>query len=145
MRTLTHYRLQQCRRDTLFSDTLGARLAEQARYTVRQVAVGAGSARTSAGVQLAGRGAALAWAGDRRRPRPSRCTTSHSRSSTRRPAHVTEELFRGIADERARVAFSGHIQIEATAPGSQARQSLRGLIEGRRRDRSAAAAGDPDR
>ena len=42
----------------------------------------------------------------------------------------TEEVFRGIADERARVAFSGHIRIAACAPGSQARQSLRGLIEG---------------
>jgi Fe-S cluster assembly protein SufD len=39
-------------------------------------------------------------------------------------------MFRGIADERARVAFSGHIHIAASAPGSQARQSLRGLMEG---------------
>jgi len=66
---LTHYRLQQYGHDTVFADTLWARLADQARYTVRSVAVGAGTARTSALVQLAGprRGARLA--GDRRRPR----------------------------------------------------------------------------
>ena len=52
---LTHYRLQQYGQDTLFADTLWAHLAEQARYTVRSVAVGAGTARTSALVQLTGR------------------------------------------------------------------------------------------
>jgi Fe-S cluster assembly protein SufD len=49
----------------------------------------------------------------------------HAAADTR-----TAEVFRGIAEERARLAFSGHIHIAATAPGSQARQSLRGLIEG---------------
>ena len=60
---LTHYRLQQYGRDTVFIDTLSAQISERARYAVRSVAVGAGSARTSARVQLAGRGASLAWGG----------------------------------------------------------------------------------
>src|ERR1035441_10331337 len=126
---LTHYRLQQYGRDTLFADTLGARLADQARYTHRSVAVGAGTARTSARVQLAGRGAALAWqaiaVGRGEQVHDTTLKVEHNAPDT-----STEELFRGIADERARIAFSGHIHIDTSAPGSQARQSLRGLIEG---------------
>jgi Fe-S cluster assembly protein SufD len=126
---LTHYRLQQYGHHMVFADTLWARLAEQARYTVRSVAVGAGTARTSALVQLAGRGAALAWqaiaVGRGEQVHDISLKVEHSAADT-----STEELFRGIADERARVAFSGHIHIDASAPGSQARQSLRGLIEG---------------
>ena len=126
---LTHYRLQQCSRDSIFADTLTARLEEQARYSVRSVAVGGGSARTSASIQLAGRGAAVAWAamavGRGEQVHDVALKVEHAAPDTH-----TEELFRGIADERSRVAFSGHIQIDASAPGSQARQSLRGLIEG---------------
>jgi Fe-S cluster assembly protein SufD len=126
--TLTHYRLQQCHRDCVFSDSVAARLEQQSRYAVRSIAIGGGSARTSASVQLAGRGAALAWAGIAvgrgEQVHDIALTVQHAAPDTR-----TEELFRGIADERARVAFSGHIQIDATAPASQARQSLRGLIE----------------
>ncbi|HEY3809539.1 MAG TPA: SufD family Fe-S cluster assembly protein [Steroidobacteraceae bacterium] len=126
---LTHFRLQQCDRHCVFTDTVAARLQERARYLVRSVAVGASSARTSANIELAGRGASLAWASIA----AGRGEQVHDVALKVRhvaPETATEELFRGIADERARVAFSGHIQIESTAPGSQARQSLRGLIEG---------------
>lgn len=126
---LTHYRLQQYARDTVFIDTLSAQIAERARYAVRSIAVGAGSARTSARVQLAGRGAALAWGGIA----VGRGEQVHDISlkvEHQDPETLTEELFRGIADERSRVAFSGHIRIDARAPGAQTRQSLRGLIEG---------------
>jgi len=54
---------------------------------------------------------------------------SLSKSNTAPLTPAPRSCFRGIADERARVAFSGHIHIAASAPGSQARQSLRGLIE----------------
>jgi Fe-S cluster assembly protein SufD len=126
---LTHYRLQQYGRDTIFIDTLSAQIGERARYAVRSVAVGAGSARTSARVQLAGRGATLAWGGIA----VGRGEQVHDISlkvEHEAPETVTEELFRGIADERSRVAFSGHIRIDGRAPGAQTRQSLRGLIEG---------------
>jgi Fe-S cluster assembly protein SufD len=126
---LTHFRLQQCDRHCVFTDTLTATLQEQARYVVRSVAVGAGTARTSASIELAGRGASLAWAsiaaGRGEQVHDAALKVRHAAPET-----ATEELFRGIADERARVAFSGHIQIDSTAPASQARQSLRGLIEG---------------
>jgi Fe-S cluster assembly protein SufD len=126
---LNHYRLQQYGRDTVFIDTLSALIGERARYAVRSVAVGAGSARTSARVQLAGRGASLAWGGIA----VGRGEQVHDISlkvEHEAPETGTEELFRGIADERSRVAFSGHIRIDGRAPGAHTRQSLRGLIEG---------------
>src|ERR1700722_7416183 len=126
---LTHYRLQQCGPHTVFTDTLSAQLAEDASYSVRQVAIGAASGRTSAQVQLAGRGAAVSWqaiaVGRGQQVHDTALKVEH-----RAPATRTEEVFRGIADERARIAFSGHIHIAASAPGADARQSLRGLIEG---------------
>jgi Fe-S cluster assembly protein SufD len=126
---LTHYRLQQCGPHTVFTDTLSAQLADEASYRVRQVAIGAGSARTSAQVQLAGRGAAFSWqaiaVGRGQQVHDTALKVEHRAAATR-----TEEVFRGIADERARIAFSGHIHIAASAPGADARQSLRGLIEG---------------
>ncbi len=126
---LSHYRLQQCGRETLFIDTLAARVAEQAHYAVRSVAVGAGTARTSATVELQGRGASLAWhaiaVGRGAQVQDVALKVEHRAAET-----STEELFRGIADEQARLAFSGHIRIDPAAPGARARQSLRGLIEG---------------
>jgi Fe-S cluster assembly protein SufD len=126
---LRHYRLQQCGPHTTFTDTLWARLAEQSHYSVCAMTFGAGTARTSARVQLSGRAAELDWqaisAGRGEQVQDTALRVEHAAAETR-----TDEMFRGIADERARLAFSGHIHIAATAPGSQARQSLRGLIEG---------------
>ncbi|HEY6453435.1 MAG TPA: SufD family Fe-S cluster assembly protein [Steroidobacteraceae bacterium] len=126
---LSHYRLQHYGRNVLFADTLWAALGEGARYGVRSVSVGAGTARTSALVQLGGRAAALNWqaiaAGRGEQMHDTALKVEHGA-----PDADTVETFRGIADGRARVAFSGHINIHAAAPGSQARQSLRGLIEG---------------
>ncbi|MFI4869162.1 MAG: SufB/SufD family protein [Steroidobacterales bacterium] len=126
---LIHYRLQQCGVHTAFTDTLSAQLADEASYSVRQVAIGAASARTSARVRLAGRAAALSWqaiaVGRGQQVHDTALKVEHLAADTR-----TEEVFRGIADEKARIAFSGHIHIAASAPGSDARQSLRGLIEG---------------
>jgi len=126
---LVHYRLQQCGLHTAFADTLCARLADESSYSVRQVAIGAACARTSAQVRLAGRGAALSWqaiaVGRGQQVHDTALKVEHLAADTR-----TEEVFRGIADERARIAFSGHIHIASSAPGSDTRQSLRGLIEG---------------
>lgn len=125
---LTHYRLQQCGGETLFSDTLIADVAADASYRVRHVSIGAATARTSAQIRLTGRAAALNWQGIA----VGRAEQVHDlalKVEHRSPATRTEEVFRGIASERARVAFGGHIQITAEAAGSDARQSLRGLIE----------------
>jgi Fe-S cluster assembly protein SufD len=127
--TMTHYRLQQCGTQVAFTDAIDVGVAEQAEYRVRQIALGAHSARTSARVRLAGREASLSWhaigVGRGEQVHDTALQVLHAARATR-----SEQLFRGIADERARLAFSGHVRIEADAPGSEARQSLRGLIEG---------------
>jgi Fe-S cluster assembly protein SufD len=126
---LMHYRLQQCGAHVLFDESLQAVLHEHASYQVRHVGIGGLAARTSARVRLAGRAAALGWqalaVGQGEQVHDSSLGVEHAAPDTR-----TEETFRGIADARSRVAFSGHIHIESGAPGAQARQSLRGLIEG---------------
>jgi Fe-S cluster assembly protein SufD len=126
---LTHYRLQQCGARLLFNDCLLATLAAESRYEVRQLSIGALAARSSARVRLAGRAASLGWQalalGQGEQVHDSTLHVEHAAPATR-----TEENFRGIADGRARLAFSGHIHIDGAAPGSAARQSLRGLIEG---------------
>src|SRR6202043_3649055 len=43
---------------------------------------------------------------------------------------VSEQIFRGIAAGRARVAFNGKVNVCAGAPGTDSRQSLRGLLAG---------------
>jgi Fe-S cluster assembly protein SufD len=125
---LRHYRLQQCGAHVLFDDSLQARLEDDACYEVRHIGLGAQAARTSAHVRLAGRGARLDWQalaiGQAEQVHDTLLAVEHAA-----PATQTDEIFRGIADGRSRVAFSGHIHIEAGAPGAQARQSLRGLLE----------------
>jgi Fe-S cluster assembly protein SufD len=128
---LTHYRLQQCAEHTLFSDTVTADVAADASYRVRQIGIGAASARTSAEVRLTGRAAALDWqsiaVGRGEQVHDLALKVDHRARDTR-----TQEIFRGIAEETSQIAFSGHIHIAADAGGSDARQSLRGLIEGAR-------------
>jgi len=126
---LQHYRLQQYGPHVLFNDSLRARVQQDANYRVRQIVIGADSTRTSADVRLAGRGAALSWQaiaiGRGGQVHDTTLKVEHAA-----PATHTEEVFRGIADERSRLAFSGHVLIQPGAAGAQARQSLRGLIEG---------------
>jgi len=126
---LTHYQLQQCSLGAIFCDSLAARLHEEASYRVRRVQIGAAVSRTSARVRLAGRAAAVGWhaIAAARDEQVNDCVLKVEHAA---PATRTDEMFRGIADGRARVAFSGHIHIEGAAPGSEARQSLRGLMEG---------------
>jgi Fe-S cluster assembly protein SufD len=128
---LSHYRLQQSGPRTVFADTLIANVAADAVYQVRQIAIGASTARTSALVQLSGRAAALDWqsiaVGRGEQVHDLLLRVEHQAPETR-----TTEVFRGIAEELARIAFNAHIDICAQARGSQARQSLRGLIEGAR-------------
>ncbi len=111
---LRHYRLQQCGAHVLFSDSLQATVHADATYEVRQIGIGALAARTSARVRLAGRAATLDWqalaVGQGEQVHDTALKVEHAAPATR-----TLETFRGIADARARVAFSGHIHIESGA------------------------------
>ena len=127
---LLHTRLQQAAGTALYCDTSTVSLAEQARYQLRDIAVGAGSARSTMQIRLGGRDAAvqivaLAAARDMQRA-DSHYTVLHEATGTR-----SDVLFRAIASDRARVACSADVQVAASARGARVLQSLRGLIDGK--------------
>ena len=126
---LTHYRLQQAGARATWLDTLAAVLATDARYNLFAVNTGALSARSTTYVQMAGAGAELTLAaaalGDRQQVQDNFALVEHIAPRAR-----TEQIFRGIASGRARVAFNGKIVVREGAAGTDSRQSLRGLLAG---------------
>ena len=126
---LTHYRLQQAGARATSLDTLSAVLAADARYALLAVNTGGLSARSTTHVQMAGPGAELvlsvAALGDRQQVQDNFALVDHIAPRAR-----TEQIFRGIASGRARVAFNGKIAVREAAAGTDSRQSLRGLLAG---------------
>ena len=126
---LTHYRLQSAGPRAMWLDTLSAILAASSRYRLLTVNTGALSARTTTHVQMAGAGAELTLAaaalGGRQQVQDHFALVEHVAPRTR-----TEQIFRGIASGRARVAFNGKIVVREGAAGTDSRQSLRGLLAG---------------
>jgi len=126
---LTHYRLQQASVRATWLDTLSAVLAADARYALLAVNTGGLSARSTTHVQMAGPGAELtlsvAALGDRQQVQDNFALVEHIAPRAR-----TEQIFRGIASSRARVAFNGKIVVREAAAGTDSRQSLRGLLAG---------------
>jgi Fe-S cluster assembly protein SufD len=127
---LRHTRLQQAAGNTLRFGTLTADLAEAAGYELRHVAAGDGSERTTARIRLQGRAASVrvqALAAARgTQVADLQYTVVHEAPDTR-----SDQVFRGIASDRAHVSCSADVRVAATAPGSNVQQSLRGLIDGK--------------
>lgn len=126
---LDHYRLQQTGARAAWFDTLEATLAQDAHYGLIAVSVGALASRSTVHVRLIGTGAEVdlsaAAIGDRRQNQDTYVLSEHMAPRTR-----TEQIFRGIASGRARVAFNGKIAVGENARGTDSRQSLRGLLAG---------------
>jgi Fe-S cluster assembly protein SufD len=126
---LTHYRLQSAGPRATWLDTLSAILAASSRYRLYTINIGALSARSTTYVQMAGTGAELTLAaaalGDRQQVQDNFALVEHIAPRAR-----TEQIFRGIASGRARVAFNGKIVVREGAAGTDSRQSLRGLLAG---------------
>lgn len=127
--SLTHYRLQQLStRSTLF-DTLSANVGADAAYRLYAINTGAQSARSTMSVRLQGERAdltlAVAALGNHHQVQDAYAVVEHLARNTR-----TEQTFRGIAAGRGRVAFNGKIIVASSAPGTDSRQSLRGLLAG---------------
>jgi Fe-S cluster assembly protein SufD len=127
--TATHFRVQQMGARATWIDTLNATLADDARYQQHLVHLGALAARSTMHVRLAGTRAgvrlhALA-AADARQVHDAYALVEHAA-----PHAVSEQIFRGIAAGRARVAFNGKVSVCAGAHGTDSRQSLRGLLAG---------------
>lgn len=68
---------------------------------------------------------AVAALGDAQQVQDSFALIEHAAAHAR-----TEQLFRGIAAGRARVAFNGKIVVAKGAAGTDSQQSLRGLLAG---------------
>jgi Fe-S cluster assembly protein SufD len=126
---LTHYRLQGLSGSTSAFDTLQATLAEDSVYRLHGVSTGAAAARSTQILRLTGARAhlsmALAALGDRQQVQDTFALVEHRAPHTR-----TEQLFRGIAAGRARVACNGKIVVAPLAAGTDSQQSLRGLLAG---------------
>ncbi len=126
---LRHTRLQQATGHSLRFNTLAADLAADASYVLCQVAAGDGSERNTALTRLQGRAACVrthALAAARgTQAADSQFTVVHEAPGTR-----SEQVFRGIASDRAHVSCSADVRAEASAPGARVQQTLRGLIDG---------------
>jgi Fe-S cluster assembly protein SufD len=126
---LDHYRLQELSSRAVLFDTLGATLAQEARYRLHAIGSGAATARSTLDLRLAGARAELGLSvvtlGDRQQVQDTYARVEHLAPQAR-----TEETFRGIAAGRARVAFNGKIVVARDAHGTDSRQSLRGLLAG---------------
>jgi len=127
--TLHHYRLQELAARATVFDTLTAAVARDACYRLYGISIGAQSARSTLAVRLTGERADLTLAvvalGDRQQVQDTYARVEHAAPRAR-----TEQVFRGISAGRARVAFNGKIVVGKDAPGTDSRQSLRGLLAG---------------
>jgi Fe-S cluster assembly protein SufD len=127
--SVRHYRVQQTGARAIWFDTLTAKLAENARYQVHMVNLGALSARSTVQVQLLGErsevGVFSASVGGKNQVHDTFALVEHVAPNAR-----TDQSFRGIAGGRARVAFNGKVVVRKGAHGTDSSQSLRGLLAG---------------
>jgi Fe-S cluster assembly protein SufD len=127
--SVKHYRVQQTGPRAIWFDTLSATLAENARYQVHAVNLGALSARSTVRVQMLGQRSEVGLfnvsVGGKNQVQDTYAVVEHIAPDAR-----TEQSFRGIAAGRARVAFNGKIVVQKDARGTDSSQSLRGLLAG---------------
>jgi Fe-S cluster assembly protein SufD len=126
---LTHFRLQELAARATWIDTLDATVDADGSYQQHLVQLGALAARSTYRVRLAGtRAAARLYAlasGNQHQTQDAYALIEHVAPHT-----VSEQVFRGIAAGRARVAFNGAVTVFPGAAGTDSRQSLRGLLAG---------------
>jgi Fe-S cluster assembly protein SufD len=124
-----HYRVQQMGSAATWFDTLTASIADSGVYALRFVGLGAASARSTMHVQLAGERAEVALdvvsVAGQRQVHDGLAMIEHLKTHGR-----TDQMFRGIASDRARVAFNSKVIVREGARGTDSRQSLRGLLAG---------------
>lgn len=127
--TVDHYRVQQTGARAMCIDTLSVSVPADATYKLNTVNLGAQSARSTVNICLTGARAQTAIHGvsvaDRTQVHDVHVHVEHAAPDTR-----TDEIFRGIAGGRSRVAFNGKVTVRANAQRTDSRQSLRGLLAG---------------
>ncbi|MEO7775643.1 MAG: SufD family Fe-S cluster assembly protein, partial [Steroidobacteraceae bacterium] len=104
-----------------------AQVGSDAEYQLIQMALGAGAARASLRIQLDGARAAVVLRAvtlaDEHRVLDTALTVEHNAPETR-----SEQVFRAIANSRARVGMLSRVKVANEARGANCRQSLKGLI-----------------
>jgi Fe-S cluster assembly protein SufD len=124
------HRLHECGPRTLLLDQLQLQLDAGAQCRVHQLSVGGATARQSQSAQLDGRGASLQF----HAASVQRANEYHDllvRVRLGAPECAIEHRYRALAADRAHVACSADVIVEAAARGARVRQSLRGLNDGR--------------
>lgn len=122
-----HYRLQQESARAFHVGTVAARLQQDSRYSMHDVAVGASLGRTTVVTQLEGPGSHVALQG-LLAPMQTQHLDSHTRIDHAVPHTTSEESYRGIAAGKGRGVFNGKIIVRPGAQQTDARQSSRNLL-----------------
>lgn len=126
---VTDTRLQGLAARASHVETLELALDGGSEFAMVAIATGAATARSTAIARHVGRDSTLRWhavslaAG-------TQVNDTAVRVEHDAPGARTEQVFRGIASGRARVAFNGHMVVQATAPGADSAQSLKCLTDG---------------
>ncbi len=126
---VTHMRLQDVAGAASCFDTLAVNVAENANYVLRTVTLGALTSRSTAFIKLAGRSArcelAAAMVANNTQTHDMFVEIDHAAPDT-----ATREVFRGIANERGKLAFNGKMIVREHAHGADSDQSLKSLLTG---------------
>ncbi|HUQ12131.1 MAG TPA: SufD family Fe-S cluster assembly protein [Steroidobacteraceae bacterium] len=126
---LEHIRVQCGGARTSHFDTLIANVGENATYRLRTTTLGGLTSRTTAFIKLAGRGARCEFGA----AIVANGTQTHDmfvEIDHAAPETSTREIFRGIANDRGKLAFNGKMIVRENAHGADSDQSLRSLLTG---------------
>jgi Fe-S cluster assembly protein SufD len=127
--TVDHVRVQHLGASASAYDTLTAHVAQGATYRLRSMTLGALASRSTMFIQLAGRGARCDLAAGA----VANGTETHdlfAEVDHAAPDTATREVFRGIANERGKLAFNGKMIVRQQAHGADSDQSLKSLLTG---------------
>jgi Fe-S cluster assembly protein SufD len=126
-----HLRWQLLADDAQFLDTTQIALDRDAQYSIAMLQLGARSARTSLRASLYGAGASLQLHGVS--VTGGKHSLDHSLLVDHLAPHTTsEQVFRAIAREQARIACRSRVEVSRQAADSRADQSLKGLLDSER-------------
>jgi Fe-S cluster assembly protein SufD len=127
--SVDHVRVQDCGARAGVFDTLVANVGENASYRLRTVTLGGLASRSTAFIKLAGRAARCEFVA----ASIANGIQSHdifAEIDHAAPQATTREIFRGIANDRGKLAFNGKMIVRAMAHDADSDQSLKSLLTG---------------
>ena len=124
-----HVRIQSLPDGASSFDTLVAHVNDNATYRLRTVTLGGAASRTTAFIKLAGRAARCEYdaavIANGIQSHDMFVEIDHAAADT-----ATREVFRGIANDRGKLAFNGKMIVRDSAHGADSDQSLKSLLTG---------------